>query len=813
MKLPKFSFQQARELLIGLFLFCSSFSMFAIPVVFNDVNFESFCLANFDADNDGIVDSGEVDTVTFLNISGMGISDLTGIEHFDSLVTLYALNNNLSTLDVSGNAYLKYLYADNNQLVSVQLPVSNRLVSLSLGNNQLTTLQITNKPLLNSMHLESNNLQSLNLGSLPSLANLFLNSNNLTTLDLSGATFLYGLYAQSNQLTSVNLSNSTGLRYVSLPYNNLNTLNINGLIHLKQLFMDGNPLLNLDTSTNVNLEDLRLIGTSLSQLDVSSLGSLRRFYASNSQLRSLNLKNSNNHNMIVCDLLSIPSLHCVEVDNPTAAQMGQGAYGLWQVPPSMTFDTFCPQYTYVPDDNFEQRIIFLTQETGPIDDYVLTSNISGVTAFATVFSSVQDFTGLEDFISLEELSLWGDGASSLDLSANPNLKIVTLIGMSQLSSLTLSESTNPNLESFALNSSPSMISVELKDYINLQTISLFSNASLSNLTIKDNLNVTGIDLKQMPLTQFTLSNCPAIEIFTVDNVGLTTLDVSSLNQLSILNCPNNQIQTLNVTNNANLIDLDCSNNQLSVLNISNGSNQNLLYFDAQNNPNLSCINVDDPIAATNALIVPYSAWSKDSAASYSDNCAATTGIYIEFDPDFQLCEDDCILLRDLLTLYNANCPYYTLDFYYLDQGQVVYVDGTGFSGTVPTVYYAVYTDQCTGFQYTDSINIEVLPSGSRECNGARPRPCHTGNSNRPLGEEVNVLIYPNPTIGTFTMGNESKEIIEYQIFDAYGNVWRSGTLKGLEHFEQNAPSQRGFYFIKFIETNGKRSLVKKLLVN
>lgn len=763
--------QQTRKLLIGLLLFCSSYAMFAIPVVFNDVIFENYCLANFDVNHDGIVDSGEVHNVTFLNISAMGISDLTGIEHFYSLEELYISNNNLSTLNVSINGYLKKLYADNNQLTSVQLPVSNQLRKLLLSGNQLTTLQLTNKPFLTRIHIAHNNLQTLHLGSVPSLHFLWVHMNNLTTLDISGAP------------------------------------------GLKNLGVDDNPLESLDTSTHTNLEMLLARRTNIRRLDLSSAVNLTTLNIRYTPLRNLNLRNTNNHNMTVCPLDSNPALLCVEVDDPIAAAAHQGIYGSWGIPAYMSFDTNCPQYTYVPDDNFEQRIIFLTQETGPIDDFVLTSNISGVTTLATVFNSIQDFTGLEDFSSLEELTLWGDGASSLDLSANQNLKIVSLIGMNQLASLILSANTNPNLENFTLNLSPSMISMDLQDYLNLQTISLFSNANLSSLTIKDNLSVTGIDLKQMPLTQFTLSNCPAIEMYTADNVGLTNLDVSQLNQLSILNCPNNQIQSLNVTNNANLVDLKCSNNQLTALNLNNGFNQNLLYFDAQNNPNLSCINVDDPMAANNAITSPYDTWSKDNAASYSDNCAATTGIYIEFDPDFQLCEGHCIKLRDLLTLYNANCSNYAMDFYYMDQGQLVNVDGSGFPSTVPRIYYATYTDHCTGYQYSDSIEIEVLASGSKACNGSRPRPCTTGITHRPIHEKVKVLVYPNPTTGTFTLGNESGVVMKYQIFDAFGNVWRSGTLQGLEHFEQNAPSQRGFYFIKFINSKGITSLVKKLLVN
>jgi len=43
-----------------------------------------------------------------------------------------------------------------------------------------------------------------------------------------------------------------------------------------------------------------------------------------------------------------------------------------------SFLTLAAQTTYVPDDNFEQRLIVLGLDD-VLDNYVLTSNISGVT--------------------------------------------------------------------------------------------------------------------------------------------------------------------------------------------------------------------------------------------------------------------------------------------------------------------------------------------------------------------------------------------------------------------------------------------------
>ena len=50
-------------------------------------------------------------------------------------------------------------------------------------------------------------------------------------------------------------------------------------------------------------------------------------------------------------------------------------------------------YTYVPDDNFEQKLIDLGYDD-VLDDYVTTNNINTVTELNIRGSSIEDFTGL-----------------------------------------------------------------------------------------------------------------------------------------------------------------------------------------------------------------------------------------------------------------------------------------------------------------------------------------------------------------------------------------------------------------------------------
>ena len=79
------------------------------------------------------------------------------------------------------------------------------------------------------------------------------------------------------------------------------------------------------------------------------------------------------------------------------------------------------QNTNVPDAKFEQALIDLGFDD-TLDGYVLTANISGVIKLDVGDKSISDLTGIEAFVALEELRLWDNSLTSLDVSKNTALK-------------------------------------------------------------------------------------------------------------------------------------------------------------------------------------------------------------------------------------------------------------------------------------------------------------------------------------------------------------------------------------------------------
>ena len=225
------------------------------------------------------------------------------------------------------------------------------------------------------------------------------------------------------------------------------------------------------------------------------------------------------------------------------------------------------QTTAIPDPNFEQLLIAWGHDVSPINGSVPTANIDTIIGLDAWGAFISDFTGLQDFTALKWFRCNDNQLTTLDISQNTALTDLWCEG---------------NL---------------------LTSLDISQNLALTFLACNNNL-LTSLDISQNLL----LSN------LYCSNNSLSTLDVSQHSNLAFLECNSNQLTKINVSLNPLLQSLQCDSNLLICVNVKNGNNTNFWSFYARDNPNLTCIEVDNVAWST-------SNWTNiDIQTSFNTNC-------------------------------------------------------------------------------------------------------------------------------------------------------------------------------------------------
>ena len=140
----------------------------------------------------------------------------------------------------------------------------------------------------------------------------------------------------------------------------------------------------------------------------------------------------------------------------------------------------------------------------------------------------------------------------------------------------------------------------------LSSLDVSQNTALTVLHLNNNLNLNTLDLTQN--TALTSLRC--------GYNSMTNLNLTQNINLEKLDCYLNSLTNLDLSQNTALTYLRCQNNSLTSLNVANGNNTNFTNFNATNNPNLTCIEVDDVNYSTTN-------WTDiDTTASFSIDCNA-----------------------------------------------------------------------------------------------------------------------------------------------------------------------------------------------
>ena len=271
-----------------------------------DVNFEKALIAGkIDDIVDGKILRSKVIPVRELNInhsstSGGKIQDLSGIESFVNLLSLYCRSHNLIKLDMSNNTKLEQLVCDSNRIVTLDVNRNTRLNRFYCSNNLLNRLDVTNNPELEHLDCDSNELTSLDISKNFKLISFSCSKNKLTNLDVDKNSVLKLLSCYSNALTSLDLSKNLDLKVLLCSKNKLTDLDIGNNTKLISLWADSNQLDKIDMTKNMNLENLVCNQNNLTNLDVTKNVSLNFIECSFNKLTNLDVSKTANLTTLYC---------------------------------------------------------------------------------------------------------------------------------------------------------------------------------------------------------------------------------------------------------------------------------------------------------------------------------------------------------------------------------------------------------------------------------------------------------------------------------------------------------------------------------
>lgn len=285
--------------------------------------------------------------------------------------------------------------------------------------------------------------------------------------------------------SSIDLSQNTNLTFLEIKGNdNLTTIDISKNTKLQELNITDGALTKLDISKNPLVTKLSCYGNpNLTVLNLKGRADQTAFEAGNSF--NSNLK-----------------LSCIEVDDIDYATTNW----LNKDVTASYYTSGCPS-TAIPDRNFEQVLINNGYDD-VIDGKVITANIAGVTNLSVAYTTVEDITGIEDFVSLKDLTVYYTGLKKVDLSHNKALESINF-GYN-------------NLKSFDLSQNTALKAAYISDNI-LATLDFHNNPNLEDVFLGGPLlNLNMANGHNEKITRFSSQNCNLLSCVKVDNLAVAT---------------------------------------------------------------------------------------------------------------------------------------------------------------------------------------------------------------------------------------------------------------------------------------------------
>ena len=270
-------------------------------------------LTSCDEDGNGRISAEEASHVTELNLSGLGIADLTGIGTFTHLERLDVSDNVLKAADLSGCTSLVELDVSGNGIESLDLAGMSDLQVLDAHDNAMQTLEIHDCASLLDLDVEGNSLARLDLSGCPKMQRLNMDTDQEVTLPLDSTFFPDAGLSEALSRYDSDGDGALSLRerqaVYTLVVDNAETTSLEGLEwfdSLTELDISGTQVSSLDaTCLPGSLTTLRASGCALTGVDLSGCTRIATLDLSDNPLTGVDLSalsRLTSLNLADCDL-------------------------------------------------------------------------------------------------------------------------------------------------------------------------------------------------------------------------------------------------------------------------------------------------------------------------------------------------------------------------------------------------------------------------------------------------------------------------------------------------------------------------------
>jgi len=415
---------------------------------------------------------------------------------------------------------------------------------------------------------------------------------------------------------------------------------------------------------------------------------------------------------------------------------------------SVTINIFS-QNTYVPDDNFESKLIELGYDSGPLDDYVLTSAVNQITTLSLSQSQIQNMTGIEDFTSLKEL----------DCSLNGGLINLNLSSLLQLEKFTCNDNWMDSFD-FSNNTKLTHVSIKLNNFDQID----FSN----------NVDLVSINCEWNQLTNLNVSNCVNLEYLNCSKNHITNLSLQLNTKLKFLYCEVNSLNTLSTSYNPELIILDCNRNELVNINIENSPK--LKYLNCINNE-LQSINTN----AATLLEQLYISWNHITHIDVTQNSELIK-------LDIQDNDIEILNLSNNSHLNYLQAMHNNLKFVDLRNENNQYLSTSSLDLNNNDSLHCVLVDDAL-YSNLNWVNSAPQITFSEEC-------YYLGTNEK---NDIKLSIYPNPVIDivTITTTKETK----FTLLNMNGQIIQSRAMPSGDNCIDLSALAKGLYIITVHNNN------------